>query len=164
MIWCRPHPGPSHRIKSSVRWTVQRHHHFDASSMPFRPIRTSNWNDANRRWSCDGPLRWTFRLRPACSSSGSEQWPMPNSRACRPKWNEINGTQIVWFSSTYLELCAILCSGNVGCENDIKHSTISPHKKNVRFSRTNFALISIILLPSLLQYHKKTTNKPQWNA
>lgn len=54
------------------------------------------------------------------------------------------GAVLMMLWLTYLELWAILCSGNDGCVNDIKHSTISPHKKNERFSRTNFAVISIM--------------------
>lgn len=47
---------------------------------------------------------------------------------------------------TYLLLCAILCSANDRFVNDIKSSTVSPHKNTGDCSRTNFATISIIFL------------------
>lgn len=76
------------------------------------------------------------------------------------KVNE-NSSLFNWLNenNSYLLLWAILYSGNDGCENEMKHSTNSPHKKKFFFSWTNFAVISIILVTFPKIFSNKSNSK-----
>lgn len=85
--------------------------------------------------------RW-FELTPKLDSP-SRHW---------NRWKSNKHNQII--QVTYLFDCEILCSGSEWLLNVMKTSTVSPHKNTADWFRSNFALISIILIRDDFEYQK----------